>query len=176
MFRLWRHDDHAEWRKRVSSSSRPLNLFNQRDISDFEVEKKRERIFKMSWTDWKIDLPIWLRGLLVVPNARDTPFLRIGESSRKCKPGKISWYLTLDVKKFCVTSHLSLVYPPILHAFGLRFNFYQKHKLFSFLALPIDYSVLDYCTNFPFIPPLSWTYGENRAAVHFLSFGILIFM
>ena len=25
VFRLWRHHDHAEWRKRVSSSSRPLH-------------------------------------------------------------------------------------------------------------------------------------------------------
>ena len=25
VFGLWRHDDHAEWRKRVSSSSRPMN-------------------------------------------------------------------------------------------------------------------------------------------------------
>ena len=44
-FRLWRHDDHADSRNRVSSSSRPLHsltcLFIQRDNSDFEAGKKR---------------------------------------------------------------------------------------------------------------------------------------
>ena len=53
VFRLGRHDDHSEYTKRVSSSILALHspaLFIQRDNSDFET-KKRERIFKMSWTD-----------------------------------------------------------------------------------------------------------------------------
>ena len=30
-------------------------LFIQRDDIDFEAEVKRERIYKMSWTDWKFN-------------------------------------------------------------------------------------------------------------------------
>ena len=36
--------------------------------SDFEAEKKREGISKISWTDWKFSLPIWQQGFSSILN------------------------------------------------------------------------------------------------------------
>ena len=60
------HDDHAERRKRVSSSTLPLHslaCFIQHD--DNEVEKKTKGSLKCHWTDCKFNLPIWQKSLLV---------------------------------------------------------------------------------------------------------------
>ena len=40
-------------------------LLVQRDNSDFEAKKKRDWIFKMPLADWKVNQPIWQKGLLV---------------------------------------------------------------------------------------------------------------
>ena len=51
VFRLWRYDDHAECRKQVGLSSRPLHslaCFMRRDNSAFEA-KKIAGIFGVSW-------------------------------------------------------------------------------------------------------------------------------
>ena len=51
VFRLWRHDDHAEWRKEVSSSIRSLHslacFIQSCDDSHSKIEKKRKRNFEM---------------------------------------------------------------------------------------------------------------------------------
>ena len=46
-------NEKSEWVHQVVRYIHSPALFIQGDNSDLEAEKKRERIFKMSWTDWK---------------------------------------------------------------------------------------------------------------------------
>ena len=56
-------NEESEWVHQVVRYIHSAALFIHHD-NDFEA-KKRKRVFKMSWRDWKVSLPIWQKGLLV---------------------------------------------------------------------------------------------------------------
>ena len=58
-------NEETQWVQYVVRYIHSSALFIHRDNWDFEAEKTRERMFKMSWTDWLFILPIWQKGLLV---------------------------------------------------------------------------------------------------------------
>ena len=72
-------NEESDWVHRVIRYIHTPAVFNQRDYS--EAEKKRERIFKMSWTDLKFSLPIWQKGLLVLKKFEDKQSSHFREQS-----------------------------------------------------------------------------------------------
>ena len=55
----------SEWVYYVVCCIHSRVLFFQPDDSDLEA-KEREGILKICWKDWKFNLPIWQKGLLVI--------------------------------------------------------------------------------------------------------------
>ena len=68
VLRLRRHDNHAEWTKRMTSSSRPrqsLSCFiNSRWWGDFEI-KRKTRTDLLKVLEW-FNLQIWQKGFVVL--------------------------------------------------------------------------------------------------------------